>query len=616
MANSPLGNVISRLQGLKNVSGRKVMPGAEFLEDLEDDGPDVSGTAPQLPNFSNFLPPEQNQPEVDTGGQLTPQSYDVRANTVIPIEQEEPGFLSRIGNASGFWSEVGSALASYVSPQKNKEMSAHNASLFNRDKKPEQMIQQSAPTQQMIPPTSPPIETEETDISEGLPPVTPSQEMAMQAPEMQANQQHTAPEKQQLPEEQEKEPGTFVELGAAQQAYDDPNATPELKSEIERIFDTKLSPERKKEVNEFEKVVQAFMDKLDGVDTALTAREQSLLSKVENRNLSSSEQISMAMALIAPAIIGGLLGGKQGIAGALAEGGKNVMNVLSEREKGINEAEQLLPEIALEKSKIAKEKLATSQQANELKRKINESVPNHDLKNLFTKDGDIINGKLVLKTGNPLLPLKSTAVRSEEDFKNFREKKMPELAEKVSVTEQGLHLLDNLQNLVNYAEREKTGIQYDYSPFNLYEPIANAVKAYIPATRDTFKDQDGNEVKISELYETSIEQLADMYSQAIGAAGSKTAFKTYREHFREMLPNPFTWDAIHKGRTQLGTVKSQINATKDKFEDSIIKKLDAAGVETTPLKELFKKTKINSGKSESKRKNSRAEEAAKEVLSQ
>lgn len=605
MANSSLGNVFSRLQGLKNVSGRKVMPGAEFVEELEEPPTDVSDTAQSLPNFSNFLPPEQNEPESDLGGELTPQSYDVRANTVIPTEEE--------GQGAGFWSKIGSALADYVNPQKRQEISEKNADMFSQNQ--QRMAPQEAPMEQMIPPSPPPIETEETDISEGLPPVTPTQEMAMESPEMAAPQEAAPPEQPQAPPDPEaKEPGTYVEVGSAQQVYNDPNASPELKAEIERIFDTKLTPQRTQEVNEFEKVVQAFMDKLDGVETALSTREKSLLAKVENRNLSTSEQISMAMALLAPALIGGLLAGKHGIAGGLASGGKGVVDLLANREKERGEAEQLLPEIAAERSKVAKEKMATTQQANELKRKINESVPNQALKNLFSRDGMVLNGKLVLNTGNPLLPLKSTAVRTEEDFKNFREKKMPELSEKISTTEQGLHLLDNLQELLDYSQKEKSGLQYDVIP--LYETASNAVKAFIPATRDTFKDEEGNEVKISELYETILEQLSDSYSQAVGAAGSKTAFKTYREHFREMLPNPFTAGAVLKGRTHAGTIKSQINSTKDKFEDSIVKKLDAAGVETSPIKELFKNTKINSTKSENKRKATRAQGAVNEVLGQ
>ena len=54
--NSSLGNVISRLQGLKHFGGRKVMPGAEFLQKLEAPANDIAGTANQLPDFSQFLP--------------------------------------------------------------------------------------------------------------------------------------------------------------------------------------------------------------------------------------------------------------------------------------------------------------------------------------------------------------------------------------------------------------------------------------------------------------------------------------------------------------------------------------------------------------------------------
>jgi hypothetical protein len=604
MATQNLGNVMTRLGGLKNVN-RRVMPGAEFLQQLEEPDTDVSGTAQPLPNFANFQSPTQNMPEEDFGGELTPQSYDVRANVVNAPEEQEPGFFSKLGQA----------LADYVNPQKRQEMSEQNAAMFNRGQPAPQPTPPPAPQMEQapIPPTAPPIATEQVDISEGLPPETPSQEMAMETPEM-APPEAPTPEPKEAPEPEAKEPGTYVELGAAQKVYDDPKSSPELKAEIERIFDTKLTPERTKEVKEFETAVGAFMNKLEGVETALTTREKALMAKIENRNLSASEQISMALALIAPALIGGLLAGKQGFAHGLAGGGANVANALGGRMKDIKEAEELLPEIALEKSKIGKEKLATTQQAAELKRKIQESVPNHALKELFTKDGMILNGKLVLNTGNPLLPLKSTAVRNAEDLKTFREKKMPELAEKVSTTEQGLHLLDNLQELLDYSAKEKSGLQYDYLPF--YDTTATAFKALVPAGRDTFKDEDGNEVKISELYETVLEQLSDMYSQAVGAAGSKTAFKTYREHFREMLPNPFTAAALAKGRTQTGTITSQIKSVKDKFEDNIIKKLDSAGVETGPIKELFSTTKINTNRSEKKRKTNRADEAVKEVLGQ
>jgi hypothetical protein len=59
-----LGNVISRLQGLKNVRPRKVMPGAEFIEKLAPDEPEFDGISQPLPEFSNFNPPAANLPEL------------------------------------------------------------------------------------------------------------------------------------------------------------------------------------------------------------------------------------------------------------------------------------------------------------------------------------------------------------------------------------------------------------------------------------------------------------------------------------------------------------------------------------------------------------------------
>lgn len=574
---------LMRLASLKNVSGRrKVLPGAQFMEDLENYEPDVSGASA----------PEMNMPIPDTGEDFAPQSYDVRANQI----QEPPSEMGQ-EMTPDFYQNLGRSLASYVQPdlkEENQNLPSANADMAYEDR-----MQLPKP----VTPEAPPIETAQVDMQEGLPPVTASQ---------QVNAQEEGLAQPPLEEQEEKEPGTYVELGAAQKLYQDPNLPPETKAEIERIFDISLTPERMKEVNEFEKVVDAFVNKLNGVETALTAREKNLLAKVENRDLSTSEQISMVLALVAPAILGALFAGKAGFVGGLAEGGKNIVGSLAGRQKEIREAEELLPELALEKSKIAKEKLATTQQAAEIKRKIQESVPNYALRQLFTKDGMLVNGKLVLNTGNPLLPLKSQSVRSEKDFERFREKTMPELAEKLSTTEQGLHLLDNLRALTDISDSQKEGLQYDYIPF--YDSISNSFKALVPASRDTFVDEEGNTVKISELYESTLEQLSDMYSQAVGAAGSKTAFKTYREHFREMLPNPYTFESLRKGRTGLGTLRSQINSVKDKFEDNMIKKLDAAGVETSPVKELFSRTEINTNRSEKDRRNKRAQEAVNQVL--
>ena len=118
-----LGNM-ARLSGLKNVHGRKkILPGAEYLENLEAFEPDVSGTA--NPSFQ-----QQTMPEPEMGTELTPQSYDVRANQVItpPMaqtapEQEQPpqpSFMSRLGeNLKSQWNKTPAAF-SYMSDMAKK----------------------------------------------------------------------------------------------------------------------------------------------------------------------------------------------------------------------------------------------------------------------------------------------------------------------------------------------------------------------------------------------------------------------------------------------------------------------------------------------------------------
>src|SRR5665213_1607154 len=148
----PIGNTMSRLAGLKNVRPRRVMPGAEFIEQLAPPDDNVEGTAQPLPNFSNFRTPEPNHPGPDMGGELTAQSYDVRANSAEPMEQNtDRGFLRRTGQA----------LSNYINPQKREEMSIQNKSLLNKAQ-------------------NPPIGTSQVDMQEGLPPVTAQQEEPMQ----------------------------------------------------------------------------------------------------------------------------------------------------------------------------------------------------------------------------------------------------------------------------------------------------------------------------------------------------------------------------------------------------------------------------------------------------
>jgi hypothetical protein len=119
------------------------------------------------------------------------------------------------------------------------------------------------------------------------------------------------------------------------------------------------------------------------------------------------------------------------------------------------------------------------------------------------RDGKILGNKLVLDTGNPLLPLLSNKVRDPEDIKRFKEKQLPKLQEDVSRVENGLLIADNINNLLErFQKQDKEGISgfvKDWSPFHIYDIAARGFKSVVPAARDTFVDENGNEIKFSEI---------------------------------------------------------------------------------------------------------------------
>lgn len=375
--NSSLGNVISRLGGLKNVSGRRVMPGAEFVQDLEDVDTDVSGTAQPLPDFSNFISPSENLPEPDLGGELTPQAYDVRANTVTQPEEE-----------AGFFSKLGRALADYVSPQKREEMANKNREMFARARGETPQI-----TPQAVP-QSPPIATAQVDASEGLPPVTASQEeyKGPQAPEtspgfwgpikdyfsptkrsemsqytqdlMQDSQiraqgndpmQVRAQKQEELAQGVEKameQPWQYAAYGSAEQVANHPA----LKAQFEQITGINYEPQIASQVAEHESAMKGVEDALNGINTELSSTAEGIKQRILNNQSTEADKYYIGLALLMPLIIGGLFGKQAGL-GALAGGAKGFADVLAGKQKGIREDEAALMDIGKQQA-VNQEKLA------------------------------------------------------------------------------------------------------------------------------------------------------------------------------------------------------------------------------------------------------------------
>lgn len=361
---SGIGSIVSRLQGLKNVSGRserrRVMPEAGFLDDVEE--PDVQGTSQPLPDFSQFQSPETNMPEVDLGAQITPQSYDVRANVANPPSSEEPGI----------WSRIGQALADYISPQKRAEMSQSNQSLFNKG------VAQT-----------PPVETAQVDMQEGIPPVTASKQaqpmVRAQPPlpsagvlgaisdylnptkrnQMSAYNSDLAQDAQlrgqgsTLDAEIAKHndelkagvskamenPGNFAVYGASREVANNPA----LQAEFKKITGIDYEPQIAEQVSTYEQSMKGVEDALNGINTDLDATAEGIKQRILNNQSTDSDKFYIGLALLMPLLIGGIFG-KEAALGALGGASQGFANVLGGRQKEIQEDEQTLMGIAKEKA--------------------------------------------------------------------------------------------------------------------------------------------------------------------------------------------------------------------------------------------------------------------------
>lgn len=588
----PTAEVLQKVAGLTN--RRRVRP----VEDETDQLPNVKGTS------------AINMPQQDVDGGLIPENYDARANQVMEAEAPQ----------ENIWSQIGQALASQVNPPQQSEITHANmvepdqGNMWRKFLDPIPIQEETVP-EVAKEPVDYPYSPMRPSIPEGNLPYSPmpQQKQPLELPEPEFHPSSPVPEdfysdKGEIASKEQKEPLTYVEKGASEEAFSNPS----VKSEIEKMFG---APIDLPQVKEMEAVLQKYSDLLDGVETKISAREQALMDKISNRDLSPGQQLAMALALIAPAAIAGLVGGKEGFLLGLGGGAKSMADILGRKEAEVKEAEEALPALALDKASLQKEKIETTGKAQEIKSKIEKSIPNIELRKYLETPGNayLLDNKLVVDSGNPLLPIDINKVKSLDDIKKFREKALPDLEEAVSSTDNALNLINNLNNLVEYAESQKKGVAYDYIPW--WDEAANAAKAFIPAGRDQFVDEQGNTVKLSELWDTYQELLADAYGNATTVKGQgQGAFKTRREHLLKMTPNPFTASALTKGQTQIGTIKGQLNGLKKTMEDNIYRRLEGHSVNTKPLKEKFSENEMSQKLVKSKERSKRAEMAAEQVI--
>jgi len=622
---------IARLKNLNVVGGRRrVAPTIPpYME--EEEFPDVSGTA----YTSQALPPP---PE----GQEIPQSksYDVRSNQIIPTQ-----YMGDVSGdeeipqkeEQGIWGKLGSLLK--YSPYYN--MPAHTAKkeAFQQiEQEPTSLPQASPQVQEAAPfenpeisgktildasiwdrlgtalkdrlkegqyfPEEAAIPQEQQAVESEQPQIQPQQ--GVEAP---LSQQEAAPNQEAL---EKKEPLTYAEPGSVEQLYSNPS----LSQAVDKMFGIKMTPELIQEISDMEMAIKGYTDALNGHQTRLTEHQEELRNQIANKDMNGTDKMLMAIALLAPAIIGGVIGGPEAFLGGIAGGAQSLSGVLKGQEKEKLGMQDRLSELSLESAKAEKEKFGAQKEQYEMAQKIRESVPNYKLHKMFMEKGEILpNGQLALKTGNDLLPLRADAVQSEEDVKSFKKVTMPKLATELAATKEAIRVIDELKKIVDYGKEAEKSQSFlgGLAKGTPLETLGKGLKANIPYLRNTYTDpKTGQELDLHAKYDTLLRQWAAMYARTELGKGQFTG--TSEEHALTLLPNPFSKQAFKEGKSDLNSNTEALYDVYKKLAGNIMGKAEMAGVDVTPMQELFQSSQINQYMSTQQRQKNRAEMAAKQVI--
>lgn len=552
---SSLGNVLSRLQGLKNLSGdstrRRVMPGAGILAE-EEELPDVQGTASPLPNFANFAPPTANQPEPDMGGELTPQSYDVRANTVenpeAPQEQE------------GFWSRFGRALA----------LQTHNA---------------PTPKPQAAPVSQPPIETAQVEASEGLNPEAPPMGAGGESPNStfwssigNALKEYVQPfgtadhtfgkgeasgnkrlienaqmktqgitnpddfrEKTALAtkaaeatvmqgiEEAQKEPMAHIVYGATDLAAQQPD----LQEKFREITGEDFTEEKAEQTAKYEKVIADLEANNDAALSGYDEQMNRIRERIESNNATDMDKYYVGLALLMPVLLGAIFGKEVGL-GALGGGAKGVADVFGNRIKNQREDEQLLSDVGklkgqneLRKSELELEKLKIPSiiQKNLPKDANEHLIGKAEVSYVDPKDGQTKKGIRI----KPGLVIDPEYVTDKEELKEVR-KEANDIGKAIVPTKD-----------INKLTKDIIEISSKLKDKNI---VGQAFAAYIAGKDPGLVTKMGEEIefegrKVNSIValEHKLKLLTDAYRQA---KGMRALTNTVQEHIEGLFRNPST----------------------------------------------------------------------------
>jgi len=557
-----IGNIMSRMGGLKNVGKRRVMQPPEYMEETSD----FDGREPpqQLPEFSNFLPKE-NMPQAEMGAELTPQSYDVRANEITAPEEDGIGAsLRKLG--ANLWNNFKEGWKPGISEDTRAQLGV----------KP--MAQ------------TPPVETAQVDRQEGLPPVTASEEESSPVGNLASSLNKFIqpfnvagnlssgikdyvkgwqdeglygrnPENEKLIEEAQVKSQGLDPLGflteeptpsgktqfqlrkERDEALKNPSYTaiygstdevanqPELNAQFQKITGIDFNPQIAQQTKEYERVLSDIDNQINMEGNGYTEQEQRIKQRILDNQATDADKLYIGMALLMPLIVGAFFG-KEAALGALGGGAKGIADIYAGRKKEDFENEKLLADIGQNKSQNALKKSEIELKRLGLPAEIQKNLPKQPNEHLIGKEEvrwtDPATGEekvgVKIKPGLVAYP---EYVKDKEELKEIR-KEAQDISEAVRATKEINKLTGDVAEI---ASRMK-----DKNIFS--QAFISILSGENPGLASKFGDTieyQGRKVNSYVLLEHKLKLLVDAYRQA---KSMRALTATVQEHFDGLFRNP------------------------------------------------------------------------------
>lgn len=346
---------------------------------------------------------------------------------------------------------------------------------------------------------------------------------------------------------------------AAPQAVETALANPEQKSILEKLYGKEIDPTTMQEMKDAE---LALTDQF----TSENERAAYYKKRIDEHGLTTQDKVIMGLALLAPAILAGIVGGPEGVLQALGGGLEGMGTALQadseQRSKDfekLSETKEKQSEIQLKKAELKQTMLDAIPNA-----KLKKALQGRSIEEVVSPDGDV--EAYGISTASPDLFIDANRIHSEADLKRFDEKDVPEmkLANSTALT----------------MNKTLDGLDYILDQIKEKGMLDQKIKSDAPFLQDNIMTIDGDILNAGEALETIDQTLRDNYRIIKGIKGFGP---TVTEHFEGLLIGPYGKESAWKGRNK-ETVSSKARQFRSLINSSHEQNLESSGFLSQPFK--------------------------------